>query len=353
MEAGSPETETKKLQFLHMPIINLSYVRAGTIPKITDYLAGSCGDVRSVHACRNKCTLDLVPQVCNRLGCEVCNLAVAKKKAKKVAERYLGVVKVMRDQGIEPGDPKHISWSLDPRKVTCKSLEEGDGIKKLTKQLLSVLRSSAKDGWYGGTLIFHGERKKHLDDDTDCTFPVHWEKGKKITCPCEHHWMWSPHYHYVGFGYFEPSPQLLKRTGWLYHIIPEEHGKDRDVEATLGYELTHVGLFVDHELKSQGQAIKWIGALSNSKAGRRIIESKLEASICEKCGEPINRYGHDPKSCDQVDWGSSRGPVQKKVEIIEWYLNKRKKKVKQDTILGGSPLGGGTGPGGKGGDGGA
>ncbi|MCX6653037.1 MAG: hypothetical protein NT137_06770 [Methanomassiliicoccales archaeon] len=162
--------------------------------------------------------------------------------------------------GVRLGKPKHIVFSPPQEDWPVEKLAM-DGGRGLREELYRLLRGYAKDRVYGGAAILHDERRKHLDD-TNCD--TRW-------CRRRHKWVWGPHIHFIGYGFFENSALVYAETGWVYKRI-EDDG-ERDIFGTAKYQLTHAALFVGADGEQVGTAYQFVGTMANCKGVGRCWRS--------------------------------------------------------------------------------
>jgi hypothetical protein len=285
--------------------IILSYVRAGNGKQVVE-LGKECGSKKFVIACPDHHEeKEFFMNHCSRLQCPICLRHTTARLAKDIVDRMNGLIKCMHREHIRTGFLKHITFSLPPDMFSKKDFEE-DGGKKIWKQFYKMIRSIAKNEFYGGVAFLHGERGSN-------------DVG----------WHWSPHIHFLGYGFFESSESVIERTGWLYRIF-KDNGK-RNVFTTVMYELNHTALFLDGNGKQRNQVVRWIGFLSNSKGGKKVTKV-IEYRLCPKCKMPMHRFGISDQD-DGVNWNYDQGEITERSEKIEWYLNKKQKLKKEDMDL--------------------
>jgi hypothetical protein len=278
-----------------------------------------CGDIRLVVACPELHEKHLIHQVCHRLQCPVCFRDAASRAAHRIEERLEGLHGAYEKNGIRLGRPKHIVFS-PPQEDWAQERLERDGGKALRRRLYQLLVKYAKDGVYGGATITHGERRKHTDG-TECD---------KKRCRRKHVWVWGPHIHFIGYGFFENSARFYTETGWTYKRI-DDGGGERDIFSTAKYLLTHCALFVGEDREQLGTAYHMMGVMANCKGGGRVLEKHEEPVLCETCKKELHQYrpvGQEPN----LDTDSGEYMVWR--SVVEWYVNKRTKKYIQVLLEG-------------------
>lgn len=309
----------------------LRLVRSLTLPQLTD-----CGSVTGGASCTNpshasKRNVIVFTKKCKRLSCEVCGRSRATEQGRRAADRFTGLTRLYRKRGaIGNAKLKHISWSVDPELWPQSEVEADHG--KAIRDEFDRARKETVHGFNGGLSIFHGWRKKH-DDGTPCEEKSVWKDGKRVEgCQRHHVWQWGPHFHYLGFGWFDDSPQVQHVTGWTYHIIPDEG--PRDVFSTVQYLLTHAGIWVKESGKQSGQAVRWLGAYSNGKGGKKRVDVIEEPVTCRVpgCDLTMHKYGPSSTEPDGLNRSYDQGEFIVKHPIFKWHLKHKQKTFKQQPI---------------------
>jgi hypothetical protein len=147
--------------------------------------------------------------------------------------------------------------------------------KNITKKLYRLLDKYIK-GMYGGDIVFHYYRLKHIDGS---------ECEEKRFCDREHIEIESPHFHYIGTGYFVNSDVFYRETGWVYKTIRKIRD-ERECRSTLRYIMSHCAID-DKNGKQGNKIIRQIGFNSKRKLGRKVIKIDI---TCKICGERIELY---------------------------------------------------------------
>lgn len=320
--------------------IPLELIRVGTGKvKVEPDQLGGCGTTRFIVTCPSKHNPVPMKEHCNRLACPVCYEAACTAAGKRIAERTEEAAKArLHDRGEKVGDLKHIVLSLplfDPENpdlgssITEADLE-ADGGKKARKKAVSILRKYAKDGYFGGTLILHPWRRKHIDDGSECDDPNCQDR--------EHYWHWGPHFHYLGYGFFQSGDIIYQKTGWIFKRIEEKDGAERNAYATARYQLTHAGIFLDRighveerygnetmvgKDAQKGLAYHYVGFMSNSKLGHEVTDHHQEECHCEECQEALREYHELPDGT--ADVAQTEAPVHLQwVTVKRWYVVDRR-----------------------------
>lgn len=305
----------------------------------------NCGEVRfakacSDDACRHDHGHSLVSENCGRLSCPTCRDAAIARAASRAVERVEGLMEAYEREGYKIGPLDHcqLSTSPDSPLFTPEALSTREGLNRAYQKARELLKKYCRG--YGGILVLHPWRQVHLDGS---------ECGRH-DCTKEHTWTWSPHFHFIGFGWWVKSNEFYAATGWTYtkfgHGIKRRSDADesqRSLFNTLHYQLSHCGLLVEGrhiydsdsrlavpgtlELAQVGQVIRYVGMLSNSKGGYRVESASFEVQLCKHCKSDMHAW--DVVRDDSGQWSlySDRGPLMEWVEVRRWYINHRHKQT--------------------------
>jgi hypothetical protein len=194
---------------------------------------------------------------CGRLECPVCYSRVAWRLALK-AEKRLKQFKHRRFRSVV-----HFEASV-PRK------DYGRSVAWLRKRANELVKGC---GGIGGCQVIHLWRRK-------CRacghHPISYLLGECSECGSTHFvWYYSPHFHYVGFGWFRGTKENFERTGW----IVKNEGVRKTVAGTIQYLLTHCAI------KKGKHSLTWFGCCSYAKL--RIKPEKKDGVKCPYCGEKL------------------------------------------------------------------
>jgi len=200
------------------------------------------------------------------------------------------------------------------------------------------LKRHSKDGVYAGTLVLHPWRKRH-EDGTECEM-----KG----CRLLHIWVWGPHVHYCGHGFFSSSDKFYEQTGWVYKNIKPKESNTRSIKDTVGYLLTHCAVFREYRSVevydslnmvkqvtspswvTVGQHYRYVGLFSNAKGGHKVLEQGVKTVECNKCECLLHKYLTDGDDLERDhDLGEYEVPYKK----VEYYLNIKRKKVRSRVVV--------------------
>lgn len=292
--------------------------RVGTGVKRSEF----CGKVKFKVGC-GKCRNEVktVFHSCDRVLCPKCYRNAVKKQSKRISERINGMGEVYNLNNVHLGTLKHIVFS-PPQFITREMYERDPSI--IEGSLLEMIHRFTKDGFYGGVIMPHGERKKHKDG-TECD---------DMNCEEEHVWVWGLHYHYIGYGYFEKSDKVHELTGWVYKQIA--NAGIRDVYSSVYYLLTHSTVFThevvrmfegvecDLEERTIGQGYSYVGIFANCKGGNEIVSEDKHSVECDKCGTTLGCYF--PDIDDKIDWDIWLKNYTEVIKTVKWYINGKAQK---------------------------
>ena len=275
-----------------------------------------CGTVKYATACSNegcKChhDLHLIREHCDSLHCPICYEIRIRKDAENIAKRIYGMGEAYRKERVHVPQIDHVQISIPEGLLTPTVLCTREGVNLAYRIASDILRRYVR--LYGGVLILHPWRFKHLDGST-CP--------DKKDCKERHIPVFSPHFHYIGWGYWAKSNVVYAQTGIVYKKISP--GQSRDVLATAYYLLTHCGILLsrqevyDYSLKAPiagtetykqvGKTYRWYGMLSQSKGGFHELSRAWDIASCPTCASPVHEYDIDLNSegnyypiCDKGD----------------------------------------------------
>lgn len=215
-------------------------------------------------------------------------------QAQRVAERLQKLTEQHATKGKIAGRPKHIVIS-QPSLLPESKKNDRKAVQKYIEACRNDLVSAAKDGWSGGVHIFHPCRRKGLNRDT-----YEWEaieddapEGQYIKTK----WVWSPHVHFMAFGYFENGKEHFKRTGFILKRIEDGAHEDpfESVKKRITYLLTHSGIWVDPIGDQRGQAYAYFGQYSTNIGGRdKEWVWETTEHKCDKCQTQLVKFEFHP-----------------------------------------------------------
>jgi hypothetical protein len=309
----------------------------------------SCGEVRfavacSDEACRHKHGYHLYTECCHRLTCPICRNSAIARAAKRAVERIEGLTKAYEEEGVKLGPISHCQLSppQDSPLFTPEALSSKEGLNRAYQEGRKMLQNYCRG--YGGVFILHPWRQIHLDG-SHCG---------RHDCREKHTWYWSPHFHFIGVGWWLKSDEFYRQTGWVYskfgYGVKKRQGVDertRSLFNTLNYQLSHCGILVEGkhiydrdarlpvlgtiELAQVGQVVRYVGLFSNSKGGFRVEKKTFEVQACPHCKSDMHKF--DLVMDDKGDWllHSDRGQFKEWVEVKRWYINHRQRQTRLQT----------------------
>ena len=309
----------------------------------------NCGEVRFAIACsndhcRHEHGFHLRTENCGRITCPICRDSAIARAAARAVERIEGLTEAYEQEGQRLGPISHcqLSTSPDSPLFSPESLSSKEGLNRAYQEARKLLKRYCRG--YGGILILHPWRQIHLDG-TQCG---------RHDCKKSHTWTWSPHFHYIGVGWWIKSDEFYAATGWTYSKFGYGVKKRRDADErqrslinTLSYQLSHCGILVEGrhiydsdakisvegtiELAQVGQVVRYVGLFSNSKGGYRVESKSFEVRPCPHCQADLHTF--DVVQDDKGDWQlySDRGPLMEWVEVKRWYINHKQRQKRLPT----------------------
>ena len=309
----------------------------------------NCGEVLfavacSDEACRHEHGYSLRMRNCGRLSCPTCRDTAIARAAARAVERIEGLIEAYEREGQRLGPISHCQLSTAPDSplFSPESLNTKEGLNKAFTQARNLLKRYCRG--YGGILILHPWRQIHLDGS----------RCGRHDCQKKHTWVWSPHFHYIGVGWWIKSNEFYRLTGWTYskfgYGVKRRKGVDerqRSLINTLSYQLSHCGVLVEGrhiydsdakisvegtiELAQVGQVVRYVGLFSNSKGGYRVESRTYEVQPCPHCKADLHTF--DLVLSDKGDWllHSDRGQFKEWVEVKRWYINRRQRQKRLPT----------------------
>lgn len=209
---------------------------------------------------------------CFKSVCPVCFRQWAYRGAKRIEHR-LNHYQGSHNRVIHAvaSVPKHL-WYVDPEKLR-----------------LMANRVAKKAGLDGGCVVYHPFREA-------CRFCGVPKPPHEHICPncggVSFGWHYSPHFHYLGFGWIFKGnrvPDEIVQSGWIF----QNFGIRDTVIGTAFYELTHCA--VDYSGKGR-HSVHWIGSM----AYRALHVPKFvdEVRKCPVCGWELVRFKYSGVDLD-------------------------------------------------------
>lgn len=259
--------------------------------------------------------------------CPICHTKAEQRATLRACDRVQGMKGAYEKEGIKFGPLDHVEISYPAGTFTEAEMTTLEGYRKAYQAHEKIIRRFVLNP--AGVLTLHPWRFKHQDGST-C---------EHDGCTQAHVPVFSPHAHYVGYGYWQRSDIVHQKTGAVYKKI--QPGKKRSLFATLSYELSHCGLLVEvteiHDsdartnvkgtakLRTLAQSYVYLGRFSNAKGGFKFEGVELTPQACKACNGPIHEFDVDYNAQGQLLLYNDRGPHQVKVIKGHWYLNHGRK----------------------------
>ena len=190
---------------------------------------------------------------CGRPSCPVCFESWAMREAHRIGYRFTEYRTRKKPIHVMASVPRD-SWSLS--------------VSEMRKASYKVLK---KVGFYGGCCIYHPFRQHEFTLQ----------------------WYFSPHFHFIGFGWVSGTGDEYRSSGWIVKNI----GLRKSVIATAFYQLSHCGVWYGEGRK---HSVTWFGSMSYNKL--KIVPEIKKDEVCPLCGSKLARgvyLGDDPCPVDR------------------------------------------------------
>lgn len=316
----------------------------------------ACGEWRYAAKCSNP--LDAKAQMrghvysCHRPVCPECLYSAAHQKATDIWKIFQGKALVLQAEAALKkrtiGSKKHFMFALPPDLFTPDELLDKQFMKRLEKELDTIMEEAFQDGWFAGFVVFHSHRLQRPDGSY-----IGEDELEKFDSPNDINLrdmfqgcvpVWGPHWHFVGYGYLMQSDKFAEKfPNWIYKRLKEKklQGKhnlyrERDVLATARYLLTHHSIRMDRlvvpkriglrgetttEFKQNHQNYRWVGEFRPHRIAKKVLDSVRVVKLCEHCHHEIHIYPMDLDG--NVDMSQSR-PMFERLEKVVYYRVDRK-----------------------------
>jgi len=284
-----------------------------------------CGDVRYAVACSDEgCShhehFKLKYDHCDRLTCPTCHPWAERRLARKAQERIDGMRTEYEARGQHFGHLDHVVFSPPQDMFSEEELATREGYQAAHEWANEFLNENVQN--LAGCYMFHPWRAKH-QDGTTC---------EDDHCQKRHIWLYGPHFHYVGYGWWKRSDIVYRETGAVYTKI--RPGEKRDIFKTISYEANHCGVLMEAvevihdghtvkgttELRQRGKTLRWVGQFATCKGGYHKEGTIEEIVTCDHCQHEVHQYSVD------IDTGKPKlfldiGPHTRKKNYGTWHLN--------------------------------
>ena len=230
--------------------------------------------------------VQIEPDHCGSLSCPNCAPYLVQYNSIEQAQKILSGAKFAQNSNHADGIIQSVVIS-PPEELYYKFLTPS-GCEEMSKYADKI---ASEIGLKGGLRVLHVYRQNGVNDDDELPedyTPTATNDGNK------HSARFSPHFHYVGFGWITPSSADFVRShkGWMYKALRTGHKRLKsfpDVVAVVNYLMSHVGLYSEASVQKYGrkQSINWVG-LCNSRNMANIGEIRLHTQrLCEVCGADL------------------------------------------------------------------
>lgn len=210
--------------------------------------------------------------------CPTCWKLWALRASGRIEERILAFQKSVPSLG----KPIHVVASVP-------KWEYGLDPVKMRKKATSIVK---KAHFEGGSGIFHPFREDKLTGL----------------------WYFSPHFHYIGFGWIQGTDQIFKSKGWIVKNL----GVRKNVFGTAFYQLTHCGVYYGPGRRC---SVTWMGALAYNQL--KIPKRPKKLDRCAYCGEKMVK----------PFWDGEGSPPLPCMGLDRFYLAKADNWITQEEIL--------------------
>jgi len=178
---------------------------------------------------------------------------------------------------------KPIHLVLSPPEKEYSMFEDPSAYRKTREKAYKIAKIS---GFKGGAMIIHPYRLKC----PTCGIAI--PEYQKVCLKCggsTFKWFFSPHFHFVGFGWIENAKELYARFGWVVKNL----GVRKNVFWTFQYLLSHAGVS-----NSGFHTTTWFGDLAYNVL-RHVAVLKRPLELCPYCGNALRplqwiKAGSDP-----------------------------------------------------------
>jgi len=234
---------------------------------------------------------------CGRSTCPICSDQWLMRTTKKIEHRIEAYIDELRSQGARHKRPIHVT--VNPAPSDWILFKDDKNFNKLRKKAQIL---ATKAGFKGGCVIYHQKRERC----GDCGGKILFKQKKCADCGAYHIvWYFSPHFHFMGFGYITGTKNLYAKHGWVI----KNHGIRSDVGATAYYQLSHCSIHVGKH------TVVWFGCLHYSKyhlTPPDMSSEDIAQHECPICGNKLrlmqyygNRpppVGEGPEVIDSTGW---------------------------------------------------
>lgn len=160
---------------------------------------------------------------------------------------------------------------LSPSLDLKVEFETSNGYRDIRKRAYQI----AKDhGLYGGAMIVHPYRLRCARANCHSTIPDYMKR-----CPKCHgivfEWFFSPHFHFVGYGWIERTKEGYSKHGWIVKNLKVR----KSCFATFQYLLSHAGV-------SKFHTTTWFGKLAYNIM-RYVPKLGRVLEVCPYCRRPL------------------------------------------------------------------
>lgn len=291
----------------------------------------TCGEVHHVNACPTYAkghTKEYIPTSCHRIRCKVCKEYAVNRQVARTLPKHDALDKLLKENHNYKLPDSHVVISFKDGYIKKRQIMD-KGLASVWRKLKYIL-TKYNIGILGCTAVFHAYRTDH-SDGTNC------EDVKN--CKLSHIETFSPHFHLLGKIYLEDSETVYNKTKGkvLIKKIPDK--RERNLLATLQYELGHTTTVVNIETNRSSQAVHYYGLMSRSVMHRELTETNMIPIKCEhpECKNNIMAWQNRSETLkqemqtklkhfisDRPDVGQIIGPVVQRDDVWKFWFDDHK-----------------------------
>jgi hypothetical protein len=196
----------------------------------------------------------VIKHSCMRAECPICFEGWAGKEAEKIVHRL--------QQYYGRGQPIHVTASV-PHGLY------NEGMISLRKKSYKIMK---KVGFIGGVCISHPFREACQI----CGFEKDWNTKTCVNCGAsQFRWYFSPHFHFLGYGWLRGIKKNYEETGWVVKNL----GVRKTLHGTAMYQLSHAGVHKKYH------TVTWFGRLSyNNFKCKKLVRKE---DVCPLCNNSL------------------------------------------------------------------
>jgi hypothetical protein len=313
VENSSASNWSKAVVYHTGKVDSAKHLKIGPVPgEPTAILPGygieylSCGTVRHRVNCVPSAEgghLNYHRNSCDRKECPVCSTKWANRRAREAAKRFWWIFE-NQDNHVSKNakNARHVSVGIPPSMW-------GRPYHEVMKWVAAALRDSLRSG--GGLYVGHAWRFKDSRGE-----PVQWKHSDlnpQAIYPIIDSWaVYSPHVHFVIFGWLIPVDEFEAKYGcrYTYH---DSTPSELEVYFCIRYLLTHTALIENRH------SLIWFGKCSYNRVVIDREFKELVRALCPICHKPM--FYETPEGTWEP-WHIEITRRHYKFKVIQKYLKK-------------------------------